>query len=96
MTRFNVDNEAVAAAASGVQATMGRIEGENAGLLSQLVNLEFSWTGTAASTFQAAVADWRATQQRVHESMALITRALAQAGQTYADAEAGNTRLFMR
>ncbi|HWH25180.1 MAG TPA: WXG100 family type VII secretion target [Pseudolysinimonas sp.] len=95
MTRYQVDSEAVVAATAGAQATMSRIEGEVAGLLSQLVNLESSWTGQAAASFQSAVGDWRATQQRVHESMGLINRALAQAGQTYAETEAGNARLFL-
>lgn len=96
MTRFNVDSEVVAAATGSAQATMGRIEGEVAGLLGQLVNLESSWTGTAAASFQGAVADWRSTQQRVHESMGLLNRAMAQASQTYAEAESSNTRLFLR
>jgi hypothetical protein len=42
------------------------------------------------------VNDWKATQQRVEESLAGINHALSQAGQQYADIEAANARLFQR
>lgn len=96
MTRYQVDSEAVAAATAGARTTMTRIEGDAAGLLAQLTGLQNSWTGQAAASFQTAVADWKVTQQRVAESMGIINQALAQAGQTYAEVEAANARLFAR
>ena len=75
---------------------MSRIQADVAGLQSQLVGLQQSWTGQAATAFQGVVADWRATQQRVEESLATINAALAQAGQHYADIEQQNARLFLR
>jgi WXG100 family type VII secretion target len=96
MTRYQVDSEAVAAATARAQAAMGRIQGEVAGLNAQLVDLQSSWTGSAASAFQGVVADWRATQARVEESLGHINTALGRAAQLYSDAEAQNTRLFAR
>lgn len=95
MTRYQVDSEAVAAATTGIQAAIGRIQGEVGGLHSQLVELQSSWTGQASSAFQGVVNDWTATQRRVEDSLATIAAALARAGQHYADAEQQNARLFV-
>ncbi len=94
MTRYQVDSEAVLAATGTVRATIERISGESGSLLGQLVNLEGSWSGPAASAFQGVVSEWRATQLRVEEAMAHIGQALAVAGTQYAEAETSNVRLF--
>ena len=94
MTRYQVDSEAVLGATTAARSTIGRIQAEVSGLHGQLDNLQGSWTGQAASAFQAVVTDWKATQQRVEESLAAISHALGQAGQQYADIEASNARLF--
>ena len=95
MTRYQVDSEAVFGATAAVTASVGRLRGEVTGLHGQLVQLQDSWTGPAATAFQGIVTEWTATQQRVEESLAAISRALAIAGQQYADAEAANARLFL-
>ena len=94
MTRYQVDSEAVLGATTAARSTIGRIQAEVSGLRGQLNNLQGSWTGQAASAFQAVITDWKATQQRVEESLAAISHALGQAGQQYADIEASNARLF--
>ena len=96
MTRFQVDSEAVLSATGAVRNSIGRIQAEVAGLHGQLTNLQGSWSGQAASAFSGVVTDWKATQQRVEESLAAINQALTQAGQQYADIESANTRLFAR
>ena len=96
MTRYQVDSEAVAAATGNVRAAVSRIQAEVSGLHGQLANLQSSWTGQAATAFQGVVGDWKATQQRVEQSLAEINAALGQAGQLYADAEQQNARLFSR
>jgi early secretory antigenic target protein ESAT-6 len=95
MTRYQVDSEAVLGAAASVRATIGRIQAEVSGLHGQLLNLQSSWTGQAATAFQGVVTDWKATQQRVEENLAAINQALAMAAQQYAEIEATNARLFM-
>jgi early secretory antigenic target protein ESAT-6 len=94
MTRYQVDSEAVLGATNAVRTSIGRIQAEVGGLHGQLVSLQDSWSGQAASAFQAVVNDWKSTQQRVEESLNAISRALGQAGQHYAEIEAANARLF--
>ena len=96
MTRYQVDSEAVLGTSSAAQATIGRVQAEVSTLLGQLVSLEGSWTGAASSAFQAAVADWKATQQRVEEHLVALAGALGHAGQQYAEIESVNARLFLR
>lgn len=94
MTRYQVDSDAVFSAAGAVQSSIGRIQAEVAGLYSQLVDLQGSWSGVAASAFQGVVVDWKHTQQIVEENLAAITTALGHAGQQYAEIEQANARLF--
>lgn len=94
MTRYQVDSEAVFTAAGSVQSSIARIQAEVAGLYGQLVNLQASWTGVAASAFHGVVVDWKHTQQLVEENLAAINAALGHAAQQYADIEQANARLF--
>jgi 6 kDa early secretory antigenic target len=96
MTSYQVDSEAVLGATATIHASMERISGESGALLGQLVNLQGSWSGAAANAFQTVVSDWRATQQRVEESLGAIGRGLGAAAQQYAEAETANARLFQR
>ena len=48
------------------------------------------------AAIHSLVSDWKATQQRVEQSLAEINAALSQAGQLYAEAESQNARLFAR
>jgi len=94
MTSFQVDSDAVIGATGSIHASMERLSGESSALLGQLVNLQGSWTGSASAAFQSVVAEWRATQQRVEESLGTIGHALGSAAQQYAEAETTNTGLF--
>ncbi|HZK59996.1 MAG TPA: WXG100 family type VII secretion target [Cryobacterium sp.] len=96
MTHYQVDSEAVLSTTATARASIGRIQADVAGLLHQLTSLEGSWSGQAASAFQAAVSDWRLTQQRVGESAEGLNQALSLAGRQYADVEQANTHLFSR
>ncbi|TFC42820.1 WXG100 family type VII secretion target [Cryobacterium sp. TMT1-21] len=96
MTRYQVDSEAVLHTTAVARASIGRIQTEVAGLISQLTALEGSWSGQAAAAFQSAVSEWRATQQQVAQSAEALGQALNQAGQHYAEIEQANTRLFLR
>lgn len=96
MTRFQVDSDAVFNATAAVRNSITRIQSEVAGLHGQLTNLQSTWSGTAATAFQTVVNDWKATQQRVEDSLASINQALTLAGQQYADIEQQNARMFAR
>ena len=96
MTTYHVDAAQVSAATQTVQGTIGRIQGVVASLLAQLTGLQSSWTGQAATAFQGAVSEWRATQLHVEQSLAQLSHALGVAAAQYADAEQANARLFLR
>lgn len=96
MTSYHVDAAQVSAATQTVQGTIGRIQSEVSSLLGQLGGLQSSWSGQASTAFQAAVSDWRATQQQVEQSLDGLNRALGIAATQYAEAESANARLFLR
>lgn len=94
MARYQVDSEAVIGAHGAIQNTIGRLQAEVGNLHGQLANLEGSWSGPAASAFQAVVGEWKATEQRVEQNLAGINQALGRAGQQYADIELANAQMF--
>jgi WXG100 family type VII secretion target len=70
------------------------IHAEVAAMLGHLAALHASWRGTAASTFESLVDEWRVTQAHVESSLEHLTQALDVAARQYADAEAAAMRLF--
>jgi WXG100 family type VII secretion target len=94
MAVYAVDSDAVLTANTAVRGTIDRLQAETQSMMSQLVSLQSSWTGTASSAFQQVVDQWRATQRQVEESLANINTALATAGRQYAEAEQATTGLF--
>lgn len=94
MTRYQVDSDIVMGTTTRVRATIDSIRSDVAGLMGQLTELQSTWTGEASAAFQGVVTDWRATQQRVEESITTINQALARAGAQYQDVERGNADLF--
>lgn len=94
MSRFVVDADAIQGAHIAVRGTASRVQSEVASMHAQLQALQDTWSGQASVAFQGVLADWRATQVRVEESLAAITEALAVAGRQYDEVESGNTRLF--
>lgn len=94
--RFEVDSTEVEAAAARARASAGVIHVEVAGMMTQLLDLQSTWSGAAAQSFAAVAQEWRATQQVVEQSLAQITEALDLAGRTYAEAESSAHGLFTR
>ena len=94
MTRYTVDSDAVASAAAAIGATAGRIQGEAVALHSQLEALQGTWTGSAATAFQAVVQRWRSAQADLEQALAAIDHALRTASAQYAEIELANARLF--
>lgn len=92
--RFEVDSAQVAQAAGAARASGGVIHTEVGAMVSHLTDLQSSWRGGAAATFEAVLAEWRATQAQVEAALDHLTQALDAAARQYADAEAAATRLF--
>ena len=95
MTQFTVDSDQVMAANLSIQTTIGRLNQEVDTLHGQLLGLQGSWSGLAASSFQELAARWRATAAAVDAQLAELGTALAVASQQYADIEYANQRLFL-
>ncbi len=95
MSRFEVDSAQVAAASAAVMGSVGAMSAEVDRMSRNLLDLQGSWKGQAASQFQVLTQDWRATQEQVKASLERISQALAAAASTYADAEAATTRMFV-
>jgi len=53
MTVFAVDTDAVLVATTAARGTADRLQAESAAMMSQLMQLQSSWTGAASASFQA-------------------------------------------
>ena len=87
MAQFQVDSEQVLAATGTINATISRLQSEVQSLHAQLQNLQGSWRGAAAESFQALANRWRTTAGAVD--------ALSLAASQYRDIEYANQRLFL-
>lgn len=94
MSVFSVDTEAVLTATAATRGTMERLQAESASLMSQLTQLQSSWTGNASAAFQACGEQWRATQLHVEEALASISTALGSTATQYSDADQYSASLF--
>jgi WXG100 family type VII secretion target len=95
MTQFTVDSEQVMAANVAIHQTISRLQGEVDTLHSQLLNLNSSWTGLAANSFQELAARWRHTAATVEGQLGELGNALAHAATQYSEIEYANQRLFL-
>jgi 6 kDa early secretory antigenic target len=94
MSRYQVDSAQVMQAGAAVQTSAQLIGDEVDVMMRHLVELQSSWQGQAANSFQSVIADWRATQERVRSSLEEIQRALAVAGRQYAEVESTTAAMF--
>ncbi|GAB3556995.1 WXG100 family type VII secretion target [Spelaeicoccus albus] len=94
MSSFEVDSERVHQASSAVGSSAAAVNTEVDTMMRHLTALEECWRGSASSSFQQVVAEWRSVQEKVRESLLNINQSLAAAGRGYAEVEAANTRLF--
>lgn len=94
MTRFEVDSARVDAASAQVRATSQTLTAEVDAMMRHLEDLQGVWRGQAASGFAQVVAQWRATQNQVRDTLDSIQAALGQAGRQYAETEASTARMF--
>lgn len=95
MTHFSVDSDQVLAANANIQITISRLSQEADSLLLQLQNLQGSWSGLAANSFQDLVIRWRATAATVDSQLGELGSALAVAAAQYSEIEYSNQRLFL-
>ncbi|WP_062288472.1 WXG100 family type VII secretion target [Demequina phytophila] len=94
--QYHVDAAEVSSASARAGRSAEAIRAEVAGLMAQLVALDATWQGSAASAFADAREQWRGAQAHVESALDAITGALAHAAQSYEEAEATASRLFAR
>lgn len=94
MAVFAVDSDAVLSTTAAMRGSIDRLEAESAALLSQLTQLQGSWTGAAATSFSGTTENWRATHQQLTLALADISAALGVAGRQYAEVEQASAGLF--
>lgn len=95
MPQFSVDSERVLAANTTIQSTITRLQSEVETLHAQLIALQDSWQGQAATSFQELVIRWRTTSDAVDAQLGELGAALAFAATQYAEIESANQRLFL-
>jgi WXG100 family type VII secretion target len=96
MSRFEVDSARVAEASAAVKGSVVAINAEVDRMMRNLMDLQGSWRGQASDQFQFVANDWRATQERVRQSLEGINAALMSAANADADVEQHNLRMFGR
>jgi early secretory antigenic target protein ESAT-6 len=94
--RYEVDSAQVIQAGSAVQMSAQQIREEVDRMMRHLLELQSSWRGQAATSFQSVISDWQATQERVRASLEDIQQALALAGRQYAEVESATAAMFGR
>ncbi|GAB15304.1 WXG100 family type VII secretion target [Arthrobacter globiformis] len=94
MSIITVDTDQLQVKSANVKATVDRISADVQAMKHGLDELQATWRGSAATNFQALVAEWTLTQGKVEASLASINLALSSAADTYAQAELGNAQRF--
>ncbi|GAA4376605.1 WXG100 family type VII secretion target [Paeniglutamicibacter cryotolerans] len=94
MSTFAANTAEMRSRSLAVQNTIERLRGDVNALQSGLQDLASTWQGSASANFQSVIADWRATQSRVEDSLTGIGTALTRASEFYDQAEQTNAAMF--
>ncbi|ALD63018.1 WXG100 family type VII secretion target [Glutamicibacter soli] len=94
MSTFSTNTGEMQAKSQAVMGTIDRLRSEVATMQMNLDQLQGTWHGSAAASFQAIVAEWRSTHLRIEEALGNIATALHHASAQYEEVEQVNTSLF--
>lgn len=94
MVQFNVDSALVEQGALSARRHGEAIRNEVQAMTAVLTQMEGVWRGGAAAAFQAALGQWKLTQQQVEVSLTALATALNAAARQYSEVEGANMRLF--
>lgn len=94
MSTFSTDTGEMQVKAQAVMATIDRQRGEVTAMQMNLDQLQGTWQGAAAASFQSIVAEWRSTHVRIEESLSSIATALHHASTQYEEVENVNASMF--
>lgn len=87
MTAFRVTPAELLSLSQQVQGSAGQIENELAGLRSRVLPISGTWSGQAQERFQVLYEEWNRSAQGLQRALSGISQLLAQAGQSYDEAE---------
>lgn len=94
MSTFSTNTGEMQAKSQAVMGTIDRLRSEVATMQMNLDQLQGTWQGSAATSFQSIVAEWRSTHLRIEEALGNIATALQHASAQYEEVEQVNTSLF--
>lgn len=94
MAMFATDTGLMRQKSVAVLSTAERVRAEVDSMRASLSELQGTWSGSASANFQNIVAQWRATQAQVEESLSQISVALTRASEQYDQVEQANMSLF--
>ena len=94
MAMFATDTGLMRQRSAAVLSTAERVRAEVDSMRASLSELQGTWSGSASANFQNIVAQWRATQAQVEESLSQISVALTRASEQYDQVEQANMSLF--
>ncbi|MBO9627377.1 MAG: WXG100 family type VII secretion target [Microbacterium sp.] len=94
MSVFTVDTDAVQSAQGAARATVERVRADSSTLMSQLGQLQGSWTGSASQAFQVCAEQWHGAQLHMEQVLESISTALGSAATQYSDADQYSASLF--
>ena len=94
MSTFSTNTGEMQIKSQAVMNTIDRLRTEVNTMQMNLDQLQGTWQGSAATSFQAIVAEWRGTHVRIEEALASIATALQHASAQYEEVEQVNTSLF--
>ena len=95
-TQFQVDTSRIKDGSGDIGRMSGEIESLVGSMTGRLKALEDSWKGSASTSFQEVLLEWKDTARQVRESLDSIGQVLGQVGDQYAEVEDANTRSFGR
>lgn len=87
MTAFRVTPAELLQLSQQVHGTSGQIQAELGGLRSRVLPISGTWSGQAQDRFQVLYEEWNRNAQGLQRALAGISQLLAQAGQSYDEAE---------
>lgn len=87
MTAFRVTPAELLQLSQQVHGTSSQIEAELGGLRSRVLPISGTWSGQAQDRFQVLYEEWNRNAQGLQRALAGISQLLAQAGQSYDEAE---------
>ena len=95
-SQYTVDSDAISTHGTDTATLVTELETSLTNLNTKLTTLQTQWKGSASTSFQEVLLEWKDTARQVRESLDSIGQVLGQVGDQYAEVEDANTRSFGR